>query len=186
MKKIFGLLVVLAMTFALVGCVSGTVLEDTEHDYYGVGAFNSWTASDATYQMEAIARNDDRVASIVDATKGATALYLVEITLSSDDAGWTVSYTIDGTDYTLNGNLTVKVIRTAAGDEVPDWWGQSPESGAISNLTPDTLYIPPFVEENVDNAGGWNDNPVAYEAGSYYLVFAQFDGSKGMALIAVE
>jgi hypothetical protein len=42
------------------------------------------------------------------------------------------------------------------------------------------------VEENVNMAGGWNDNPVALAAGHYYLIFAEFDGSRAMGLVPVE
>ncbi|HCZ24538.1 MAG TPA: hypothetical protein DHV05_06805 [Acholeplasmataceae bacterium] len=78
----------------------------------------------------------------------------------------------------------MKMIRTDLGDEVPNWWGQSPESGEIENLTPETLYVPPFVEENVDMAGGWNDNPAALAAGTYYFVYVKYESSQAFALIA--
>ncbi|MFA6800813.1 MAG: hypothetical protein WCR19_01740 [Acholeplasmataceae bacterium] len=185
MKKILGLFVVLTLTFTLASCVSGEVLEDADHDYYGTGNFASWdkaTADDA-YMMEAIARNDERIDSIVKDTKGAEAIYILEVVLPSEAAGWNVPYTIDGVETVLDGNLTVKVIQTDVDSEVPNYWAQSPESGKVTNLTPDTLYVPAFVETAVDGAGNWNDNPVALEAGTYYLVFVLFDGSKGMALI---
>jgi len=186
MKKILGLLVVFVMAFVLVGCISGEVLEDASHDYYATGNFAGWgdATSDSAYMMTAIARNDDRISSIVDATKGATAIYILEVTLPSDAAGWDVTYTIDGTETTFDGNLTVKVIQTDSGSEVPNYWAQSPESGAVTNLTPDTLYVPTFVETSTDGSGTWNDNPVALSAGTYYMVWVLFDGSKGLALIA--
>ncbi len=185
MKKILGLLVVLTLVFTLVGCVSGEVLEDEAHDYYATGQFAGWgdATADSAYMMEAIARNDERIDSIVDETKDATALYILEIVLPDADADWTVTYTIDGEEVVVNGNLTVKVIQTDADSEVPNYWAQSPESGEITNLTPDTLYVPPFVESSEDGSGGWNDNPIAFEAGTYYFVFVVFDGSKAMALI---
>jgi hypothetical protein len=74
----------------------------------------------------------------------------------------------------VDGNLTVKIIRTDAADKDSiNFWVQSKESGKVKNLTPDTLYIPPFVEENVGGAGAWNDNPIAFEAGTYDIVFAE-------------
>lgn len=186
MKKLVLLLVVLFGAFALVGCVSGEILADEAHDYYATGQFAGWgeAVGNEDYKMVAIARNDERIKSIVDDTKGAVYLYLLEITLPEGEAGWTVTYKIDGVEKVLDGNLTVKMIRTDAGDEIPNWWGQSPESGKIDNLTPETLYIPPFVEENVDQAGGWNDNPVAMEAGTYYLVYVKYEDSQALALIA--
>ena len=186
MKKLVLLLVALFGAFALVGCVSGDILADEAHDYYATGNFAGWgdAVGNDAYMMEAIARNDERIESIVKETKGAVYLYLLEVTLPTTDAGWTVTYTIDGTETVYNGNLTLKMIRTDAGDEVPNWWGQSPESGKIDNLTPETMYIPPFVEENVGGAGGWNDNPIAFAAGTYYFVYVKFESSQAFALIA--
>ncbi|QWB95749.1 hypothetical protein KHQ89_07420 [Mycoplasmatota bacterium] len=185
MKKFFGLLVVLALTFTLASCVSGEVLEDTSHDYFATGNFAGWDAvtSSDDYKMEAIARNDERIDSIVKETKDAEAIYILEITLPSEAAGWDVTYTIDGTETVFDGNLTVKVIQTDVDSEVPNYWAQSPESLEVKNLTPDTLYVPSFVETSEDGSGTWNDNPVALKAGTYDFVFVVFDGYKGMALI---
>lgn len=188
MKKIFTLFAVLLFASTLVACADAndTVLVDETKDYYATGNFAGWgdAAGNPMYKMEAIAVNDERVASIKGQLDGATSLYVIEVVLPSGDAGWTVSYKINGVATTLNGNLTVKVIQTEAGDDIPNFWAQNPESGAITSLTPSTLYIPPFVETNVDEAGTWNDNPAALAAGTYYLVFVTFQGSKGMALIA--
>lgn len=184
MKKLFLMLVALLFSFGLVAC-SSEPLANAEKDYYATGNFNGWDTVE-TGKMVAIAKNDDRVASIKGELSGVEYLYLLEATLPAEAAGWDVTYKIDGTETTLDGNLTVKVIRTTAGDtDARDWWAQSPESGEINNLTPDTLYIPPFVEESVDMAGGWNDNPVALAAGTYYIIFAEFDGSRAMGLIEV-
>ena len=186
MKKLLVLLLALVFSFGLVAC-SNEPLANADKDYYATGQFNGWDTVE-TGKMVAIAKNDERVSSIKGELKDVEFLYLLEATLPDGDAGWTVTYTIEGTETTVNGNLTVKIIRTTAGDpDARDWWAQSPESGEITNLTPDTLYIPPFVEENVGGAGGWNDNPIAFEAGDYYIVFAEFEGgARGLALIPVE
>lgn len=184
MKKLLVAVLTLVLSLGLVGC-NTKILENMEKDYYATGNFNGWDTK-AEGKMEAISISDERVSSIKADLKGAESLYLLEIVLPADDAGWTVEYKIDGTVTTLNGNLTVKVIRTPKDDpDTRDFWAQNPESGKIDNLTPATLYIPPYVEENVDQAGTWNDNPVAKAAGTYYIVFAEFDGSKAMALIEV-
>jgi hypothetical protein len=188
MKKIFTLFAILLFASTLVACADAndTVLANQEKDYYATGNFAGWgdAVGKPQYKMEAIAINDERVASIKGQLDGATSLYVLEIVLPSTAAAFTKSYKINGVLTEFNGNLTVKLIQTEAGDIVPDFWAQSPESGAITNLTPSTLYIPPFVQENVDQAGAWNDDPVAKAPGTYYLVFVTFQGSKGMALIA--
>ena len=182
-----------------------TSLVNEAKDYYATGQFNGWDTKPEG-MMEAISINDPRVASIVEALEGVKFLYLLEATLPAEDAGWAVNYIIDGVNTTLNGNLTVKVIRTMAGDpDTRDWWAQSPESGQINNLTPDTLFIPEFVEnattsviddmgtpeDTTDDvtftSGAWNDNPAALEAGVYYIIFAEFnDNTKGLGLIWVS
>lgn len=197
MKKVLALVLGLVLSIALVGCGP---LENAEKDYYVTGNFNGWdTVADG--QMEAIAKNDERVASIKDELDGVEFLYIKEIVLPTDEAGWGVNYIIDDVNTSLDGNLTVKVIRTATGDpDTRDWWAQSPESGEIMNLTPDTLFVPEFVENATTSvvvgegdaavtftSGAWNDNPVALAAGTYYAVFAEFsDGTRGLGLIVVE
>ena len=185
MKKVLLVAFALLFAFGLTACVSDEVLASETKDYYVTGQFNGWDTVE-TGKMTAIARSDERVASIVGDLKGAEVLYLAEIVLPDTAAGWDVTYKIDGTVTAYDGNLTVKVIRTTKDDpDTRDFWAQNPESGAITNLTPDTLYIPPYVEENVDQAGTWNDNPIAFVAGTYYIVFAEFADSKAMGLISV-
>lgn len=194
MKKLFVLLVAVVVSFGLVACGGNDPLVDAEHNYWASGNFAGWgdAAGDADYQMEAIALNDERVASIKGDLKNAEFLYLKEIVLPTDEAGWgdgSPKYTIDGVEKVFDGNLTVKVLRSAVDDEanVPEFWAQNSESGAISNLTPETFYIPTYAETVDDGSGTWADNPVAMEAGTYYLIFAQFeDGTRAMGLIPVE
>jgi hypothetical protein len=190
MKKLFGLLATLLLSFTLVACGGGTILVDEAKDYYATGNFAGWgdATSKAELRMEAIAVNDPRVASVRSQLDGATALYVLEIVLPSEDAGWgdgSPKYNVNGTLTTFNGNLTVKVIQTEKGDIAPIYWAQNKESGKVDNLTPATLYIPPYVEENVNNLGTWGDNPVGIKAGTYNLVFALFPNQKkAMGLIA--
>ncbi|MCB9498684.1 MAG: BMP family ABC transporter substrate-binding protein [Bacillales bacterium] len=188
MKRIFALLLLACSTLLLAGC-AGTILENAEKDYYAVGQFNGWgtAVGDETYKMTAIAINDERVASIKAELKGATALYILQVVLPATDAGWSFEYKIDGEVVTFNGNLAVKVVRTAIGDpDTIDFWAQNKESGAIDNLTPDTLYLPPYQETATDGEGTWGDNPGALEAGTYYVVYAELeDGTKAMGLVPV-
>lgn len=181
MKKLLVLVLGLFLALGLVGC---GVLENADKDYYVTGNFNGWdTKEDAI--MEAISRNDSRVASIKGDLKGVKFLYILEVTLPEEAAGWSFSFTIDGEEVEFDGNLTVKVIRTAAGDpDTRDFWAQNRESGKIDNLTPSTLYMPTYAETVEDGSGTWADNPAAFEAGTYYVVFAEFDGSRAMGLIA--
>ena len=69
MKKLLSVVVLLVAAFILVGCnsVSDEVLVDAAHDYYAAGAVTGWgdAVGNDTFKMEAIARSDERVASIV-------------------------------------------------------------------------------------------------------------------------
>jgi hypothetical protein len=186
MKKIVFLFVLLFSAAALAGCASNP-LENTEKAYYATGQWGGWGEGigQEANKMTPIALNDARVASVKDQLKGATALYIFEWVIPTTEAGWTVTYKINGVDKTVDGNFALKVVRTAVDDaDLIDWWGQSPESGKLNNLTPSTLYVPPFVEENVDQAGGWNDNPIALTAGTYYIVYAEVGTVKYLGLIA--
>jgi len=42
------------------------------------------------------------------------------------------------------------------------------------------------MEDNIHQAGGWNDNIVAYQAGTYYLVFAEYENYRAMGLIPIS
>jgi hypothetical protein len=199
MKKFIPL--VLLFSAALASCAS-PILADAENDYYATGNFAGWggateakgTDGVKTFLMEAVSVNDSRVSSVKSAFKNPEFLYVKQIVLPSTPAGWDVKYvrTQGGTEQTFDGNLTVKVIQTATDGIAPKYWAQSPESGVVNNLTPSTLYIPPFVETApYTGSGSWNDNPVALTAGTYTLVFGSqvFEGDTSaevfLGLIAV-
>ncbi len=185
MKKFSILAVLGALLLTGCGVDMTTVLSNPEKDYYATGNWQGWSAADAT-KMTAVARGDEAVASIKDQLDEAEFLYVFEgVVLSAEAAGWGSTYTRDGVDFTIDGNLTVKIIRTAVGDKDSiDYWIQSPESGAVSNLTPDTLFMPEFVAEaEAGTMGHSNSNPGAYEAGTYTLVYALLPTGHAMGLI---
>lgn len=162
------------------------ILVNLEKDYYATGNFNGWNTV-VSGKMESISRFDSRVSSIIDELVGVNYLYILEITIPAESSGWNVVYKIDGVNQSFDGNLTLRIIRTDAGDpDSRDFWAQSSESGKIDNLTPSTLYIPTYAESVSDGSGTWNDSSVALVAGTYYIVFAEFDESKAMGLIMID
>ena len=192
MKKITVLFFSLFAVLLLAACGGGTILEDEGHAYFVTGNFAGW--GDAIgledFRMEAIALNDDRVSSIRSDLRGATALYIFEATFPTTEAGWGPTYTVNGVSTFFDGNLTVKVVRTSAADtDIPLWWGPSPESGEIRNLTTDTLFMPKFIDDGSPDfdpeagTGHWNDNPVVLEAGTYHIIFAVINGQRYMGAI---
>lgn len=186
MKKFLALVVALVALFGLASCGGGKdeVLESKDKAYYTVGQFNGWGDGIAeTYQMEAIKLSDERIKDLKGKLKGVEVLYIKEVVLPAEDAGWENTFTIDGEEVTFDGNQALKVVRTAKDDKDSiDFWAQAKESGAITNLTPDTLFLPKYVEENEAGDGTWADNPFAKEAGTYYVIFAE----KGKGASAVR
>ncbi len=157
-----------------------TILKDYDRDYYATGQFNGWWAH-SSFKMEATSIDDERITSIAEQLEGVHSLYILEITLPSEEAMWEQTYTIDGVEVTFNGNLALKVICTEKDDDsLIYYWAQNVESGAITNLTPNTLFIPKYIEENPDGDGTWADNIFAKEAGTYYLVFAEKGAGKNI------
>ncbi|NMA04829.1 MAG: hypothetical protein GX931_00470 [Acholeplasmataceae bacterium] len=183
MRKLKVLLIMVLGLFVLAACQKDEILENADKDYYVAGTITSWGDNYHEFKMEAIKLSDERVKSVKSQLKGVKSLYILEIVLPEEAAGWENTFTIDGAEVTYDGSLAVKVIRTAKDDkDAVDFWAQNKESGEITNLTPDTLFMPKYVEENPDGDGTWADNPFAKEAGTYYLVFAE----KGAGLEAVR
>lgn len=178
MKRLQVLLVAVFALFVLAACGGeDKVLENTTKDYYVTGQFNGWGPKEG-FKMEAIKLSDERIASVKGQLKGVQSLYIHEITLPAELADWSEKYMIDGTLTEFNGNLTVKIIRTEKDDVDAMSWMPSPEGGELKNITPDTMVMPMYRDEaevpaENDNLGHWNNNPVAKEAGDYYVVFAE-------------
>ncbi len=188
MKKLLGVFAFVLLSVVLISCgkLSDEVVVDDAHDYVITGNFAGWgdAVDDEANFMTAVAQADERINSLKKDLKDAKYVYVIEATFPSEEAEWDVTYKIKGEEVTVNGNLTLKILQVNKGAEAPNWWGQGPESGEFKNLTPKTLYIPPFLEENVDDAGGWNDNPIVFEAGTYLIVYVQYSNtSHGLAAI---
>lgn len=170
--------------FALMGCGPVT---DAKYEYYGTGQWADWSTKDE-FKMEAISASDKRISSIKSQISKPGAIYILEVTITAG-AEWNFSYKIDGVTKTFNGNQAVKLQCYEIDREEgagPLWWGPSPESGEIKNLTPDTLYLPTYRKEDTagDGTGTWNDNPAALALGTYYLVYVRNgDGTKLMGLV---
>ena len=201
MKKLVTILMVAVLAVSCIcvfaACEKGEPLADTEgYSYVITGNFNGWqvnvdpddaTKLDAQYEMEAIAVSDKRVKSIRDQLDDVKLLYIVEHEFTNNkngdewEAGWSVTYALtEGADpITVDGNMAIKVLKTkyeTLGDESSWSAGWIPDAGGtnVRSLTPSTFYMP-----------AWNDNPIALQAGTFYVVFATFNnGTFGIGLIA--
>ena len=158
-------------------------------DFYVTGQWSSWgeAIGNPNNLMLATTLDDIRIDPIANVLDEATAIYLFQWSVLSTDAGWTITYKINGETKTVNGHLALKVVSTDLNDaDAVNWWGPSPESGQIYNLTPSILYIPPYIENNVDNAGAWNDYPILIgEVGTYYVVYAEVNNQRYIGLLTL-
>ena len=176
MKKLLVFVLALVAVLGLASC--GKAAVNPDKDYYAVGQFQGWSVGKAESKMEAVSS----VKGLK--IKGAKYIYALEVTFSAEKAGWEEA--IKGGD-TFDGNLSIKVVRTAAGDpESVDFWAENKESGEVKNLTPETLFVPAYHEEDLgDGMGTWGGNTFVRAAGTYTIVFVEFaDGTLGMGAVA--
>lgn len=189
MKKFKVIAIVLTLVLALgslAACTPDTILENTEKDYYVTGQFAGWgdAVGNDTYKMTPVSLKDARVASLKADLKGAKYLYILEnVTITAEGAGWAAQYVENGAVKEADGNQTMKWLQVSKGQEAPDWWAQSPESGEIVSLTPDLLWIPGFTE-TPEVGPDWNGNPVVLKAGTYTVVFAIVEKEEGLVKVA--
>lgn len=189
MKKFKVIAIILTLVLVLgtlVACAPDKVLENTEKDYYVTGNFAGWgdAVGKAEYKMTAVGIKDERVASLKADLKGAKYLYILEnVTITNEGAGWDAEYVENGVVKMADGNQTMKWLQVTKGEEAPDWWAQSPESGAIVSLTPTLLWVPGFTE-TPEVGPDWNGNPVVLKAGTYTVVFAFVEKDGGLVKMA--
>ncbi len=185
--KVIAIILTLVLTLgSLVACTPDTILANTEKDYYVTGQFAGWgdAVGKDQFKMTAVSLKDARVAALKADLKGAKYLYILEhVVISDTGAGWTAQYVDNGVVKDCDGNQTMKWLQVTKGQEAPDWWGQSPESGAIVSLTPALLWIPGFTE-TPEVGPDWNGNPVVLKAGTYTVVFAIVEKTEGLVKVA--
>ncbi len=183
MKKFGFFAVLFIVLFTLSACGGAAELEETvaddENEYYAMGPFSEWAPQEA-FRLVSL----DGLDSLID----AEYLYIVEVTFSAEEADWSETFTEDGDEITFNGNKAVKIMRLDAEDA--QTWMPSPEGGEIRNLTPDTLFMPNFVDPDGDDyeegLGHWNDNAFVREPGTYYIIYARVNNQNYMGAIPVE
>ena len=200
-KTLFSLLVVLGLVSVAVACDEPTP-EPTEEvtptptpqpqepakTYHVVGGYlDDWnTYSDANKMTEiTVDALPADIKSQVDTTREITALMKLEGRVFNVGPAWTANANIDGEVVVLNGGYTVKVVRAGydAEDDVSfaDQWNPDPKTSCVANLTPDTLYMPKWVEtpaEGEEGLGTWADNPVVIGgAGEYTVYFIEYAGA---------
>ena len=136
-------------------------------------------AMEAT-SVAAVAKLNKDVAAKL-AKRGLKYLYQREIEVK-DDAGWPAKFWDGEKAVEVDGKYTVKAIRAVhqqvEGETVysDDLWITDPWKSHGENLSEDTLFIPPWQEEEDEHGFAWNMNPVitTQKEGKYIFVVAQY------------
>lgn len=199
MKKLFCILLVAVMIFALASCAEAPapVLKDEAHTAWVAhgnhkladGTDNNWGGKDtALYEKSALTaislddvRKIDAGLADVLSKKDVKYLYTIDLILGTNDAGWKSDFVQNGKVFKANGSYCFKVAQCNAdidGDNkvyAEDQWIHDPKTANCESLTPATLFFPPWQEEPDENGLSWANNPVAIGgAGLYTLIIAQY------------
>ena len=204
-KTLFSLLVVLGLVSVAVACekteeqskepTSGEQEEvkpnPTEgKEYYVVGGYyDDWNTYSDSNKMTRITVDalDASLKSLL-ADKNVDAILKYEGRVFNVGPTWTANANIDGEVVTMNGGYTMKVVRAVYDAEddntFVDAWVPDPKTAAVQNLTPDTLYMPKWVETPAageEGLGTWADNPVVIGgAGEYTVYFIEYSGTNSL------
>ena len=199
MKKFLVVLLSVLMVCTMAACgkpAPKPLADDTHAAWVAHGQYlladgtpNGWNGKDtALYEasaLKAIALED--VKNISEALyntlsgKEIKYLYTIDLILGVNDAGWTTNALIDGKLYRVNGSNAFKVAQCsvdADGDNkvyAEDQWISDPKTAHAESLTPDTLFMPVWREENDEYGFSWASNPACIGVpGLYTLVIAQY------------
>ncbi|MBR2545582.1 MAG: hypothetical protein IKE93_05390 [Erysipelotrichaceae bacterium] len=199
MKKFLVVLLSVLMVCTMAACgkpAPKPLADDTHAAWVAHGQYlladgtpNGWNGKDtALYEasaLKAIALED--VKNISEALyntlsgKEIKYLYTIDLILGVNDAGWTTNALIDGKLYRVNGSNAFKVAQCsvdADGDNkvyAEDQWISDPKTAHAESLTPDTLFMPVWQEENDEYGFSWASNPACIGVpGLYTLVIAQY------------
>ena len=199
MKKFLVVLLSVLMVCTMAACgkpAPKPLADDTHAAWVAHGQYlladgtpNGWTGKDtALYEasaLKAIALED--VKNINEALyntlsgKEIKYLYTIDLILGVNDAGWTTNALIDGKLYRVNGSNAFKIAQCsvdADGDNkvyAEDQWISDPKTAHAESLTPDTLFMPVWQEENDEYGFSWASNPACIGVpGLYTLVIAQY------------
>ena len=206
-KTLFSLLVVLGLVSVAVACNKPTKTEEdpssggeqqepakpnpTEgKEYYVVGGYyDDWNTYSDSNKMTRITVDalDASLKSLL-ADKKVDAILKYEGRVFNVGPTWTANANIDGEVVTMNGGYTMKVVRAVYDAEddntFVDAWVPDPKTAAVQNLTPNTLYMPKWVETPAageEGLGTWADNPVVIGgAGEYTVYFIEYSGTNSL------
>ncbi len=149
------------------------------------GTENSWNGKDSAL-YEASSLTPIALEDVADIDLGlynslsvreVKYLYTIDLIFGTNDAGWTTNFLKDGMLYSANGSYAFKICPCLIDEGVysEDGWIPDPKVSNAESLTPDTLFMPAWQEENDEYGFNWTNNPVvAGGPGLYTLVIAQY------------
>ena len=158
------------------------------YSYHVVGGhfddWNNYTADNLMTKISVDELSDSLKAQLAD--KEISGVYLLEGREYAADGAWTTPAYVGGDAATdFDGGFTVKVVY-ACYDPVDavsfaQQWNPDPKTSAVQNLTPETLFIPKWVETPAageEHLGKWDQNPVITAgAGLYDIYFVEYAGA---------
>ena len=185
-KTLFSLLVVLGLVSVAVACDQPTEEQEEDNTSYHVvgGHYNDWSDYTDANKMTEISADDLGALKSKLLDKEITAVLKLEGREYNADFAWTTPAYVDGKSVSLDGGYTVKVVYAeydAADDTTfAKQWCPDPKTACVQNLTPESLFIPKWVETPADgeeHLGKWDQNPVITTgAGEYTIYFVEYAG----------
>lgn len=168
------------------------------------GTVNGWgdKSSELFGKSMMTARALDEVKALDASVKAALEartvkyLYTTDIILGKNASGWTSKAVINNKLMIGDGSFALKAGKVSydAADKVyaVTQWIPDPHTAYAGNMTPSTLFLPPWQEAKDERGFSWSDNPMCIgKAGLYTFVAAEFapvEGQPqyGMGLILKE
>ena len=152
---------------------STDVLKDDGHEIWDIlgqqtltdGTINGWGDKDAEVfeksaltpaSMADVKAIDENVYKAL-AAKEVKYLYVGEVIMGVNDAGWSTGCLIDGKMFKANGSYAIKIGQCTVdvdGDNKVysvDQWISDPKTAHVEVLTPATLFMPAWQEEKDEN-----------------------------------
>ena len=188
-KTLFSLLVVLGLVSVAIACdktqEQSAEPADDNTSYHVVGGhLNDWSNYTDANKMTKISAEDLGALKSKLLDKEITAVLKLEGREFNADFAWTTPAYVNEKSVSLDGGYTVKVVYAeydAADDTTfAKQWCPDPKTACVQNLTPESLFIPKWVEtpaEGEEHLGKWDQNPVITSgAGEYTIYFVEYAG----------
>ena len=116
--------------------------------------------------------------------KEVSGVYKLEYRFFGERNEWTSTAYINGEVVYVDGGYTLKIVK-ARYDSLDDvtyalQWNPDPKTSHVQNLTPNSLFIPKWVETPAygeEHLGNWSENPVVISGeGEYIIYFVEYKG----------